>query len=292
MMRLCFDATKFGGGFEEAIELAAEKGLPAIEYRFEAFKASGKSAGEVKGKERKSIEQFSKLAVEKNVEIACLSLEFTHTPGDKNSFKEFVGMLSKLLEVASILNCQRLGFLLTPGEGQAWKSAFEKEYAQISPMFEAKQIKPLLRTATPAEFRGKSLKGWRAMEPQDWRDLISGCPGLSLSFSPGDCLWLNIDYLRILSGITSAIEHIEAHDIEINRDLLKDSGLFGPLWWRYRQVGKGQVDWIQLIETLKLYDYQGAFSIHFEDEFKDNDDAYLYNALDDGIQRLGFLIAR
>ena len=291
MMRLCFDATKFGGGLDGAIELAASKKLPAIEYRFDSFKVPAKGGAEVKGKERSYLEKMSKLAFDNNVEIACLSLDYVHTPGDKNSLKMFVGMLSKLLEVATILKCQRIAFHLAPGEDEKWKEKFEKEYEQIAALFDQQEIKPLLRIATPVENRGISLKRWRGMEPQDWRDLISGCPGLSLSFSPGDCLWLGIDYLQILAGVTSAIEHIEAHDIEINRDLIKDSGIFGPLWWRYRQIGKGQVDWSQFIEALKLYDYQGAFSIHLDDEFIYQDDEIaLANALDDGIQKLGFLI--
>ena len=128
------------------------------------------------------------------------------------------------------------------------------------------------------------------MEPQDWRDLVAACPGLSLSFSPADCVWLGIDYLRILSGLAAVIDHVEAHDVEINRDLLVDSGMFGPLWWRYRVPGKGQVDWGQLIEALKLYDFQGSISIHLDDEFVASDEEELENALDGGLKKLAPLV--
>jgi sugar phosphate isomerase/epimerase len=79
---------------------------------------------------------------------------------------------------------------------------------------------------------------------------------------------------------------VEANDVEINRSMLQDSGINGPLWWRYRQIGKGQVDWGQLIEALKLYDYQGTFSIHLDDEFLDGDTMVLEHALDDGIRKI------
>ena len=105
-------------------------------------------------------------------------------------------------------------------------------------------------------------------------------PNLGLNFSPADCVWLGIDYLRILSGLVAAIEHVEAHDIEINRDLLVDSGMYGPLWWRYRMPGKGQVDWRQLIEALKLYDFQGTISIHMDDEFIADETEELEKALE------------
>lgn len=286
-MRLCFDATRFGGGLDGAIELAAEKGVPAVEYSFAPFKTTAKG-GQVKGKEKTYLEQLAKLSKDKNVQIVCLSLDYLHTPGDRN-FKQFLAMLTKLVEVASILNCTRLAFWLNPGE-DGWKDAFEKEYAEFAPIFEAHGVKPLLRLGTPNLYHGLSLKNWRAMEPQDWRDLISVCPGLSLSFSPGDCLWLGIDYLQILPPLVSAIDHIEANDVEINRPLLKDSGIFGPLWWRYRQIGKGQVDWGQLIEALKLYDYQGDFSIQLDDEFIDGDEAALMVALDEGIKKIAPLL--
>lgn len=286
-MKLCFDATKFGGGLDGAIELAAERGLTAIEYCFEEFKvAAGKTAHEVKGQEKTFLQRVSRLSQKKNVAIACINLDYAHEPGDKASSKKFVGMLSKLLEVSAIVNCSRVAFLLSPGEDDSWKEKFEEEYAQIAPRFEERGVQLLLRIATPPKNRGVSLKRWRGMEPQDWRDLVSGCPGLSLSFSPGDCLWLGVDYLQILSAMTPVIEHIEANDVEIHRTLLKDSGMYGPLWWRYRQIGKGQVDWGQFIDALKLYDFKGTFSIHLDDEFINPDDISLSDALDECIQKL------
>src|SRR5207237_7017883 len=118
---------------------------------------------------------------------------------------------------------------------------------------------------------------------------IANCPGLALSFSAADCVWQNIDYLKILPGLVAAIERVEANDVEINRALLTDSGLYGPLWWRYRRPGKGQVDWAQLIEALKLYEYQGVFSIHLDDEFiGDNGD--LEESLDESIKLLNPLL--
>lgn len=286
-MKLCFDATRFGGGLDGAIELAAERGLTAIEYCFDEFKvAAGKTAHEVKGQEKTFLERVSRLAKKRGVEIACINLDYPHEPGDKASSKKFVGMLSKLLEVATILHCPRIGFHLSPGEDDTWKQVFEEEYAQFVPRFEEREVRLLLRVSTPLKYRGVSLKRWCGMEPQDWRDLISGCHGLSLSFSPGDCLWLGIDYLQILAALTPVIDHIEANDVEIHRSLLKDSGMFGPLWWRYRQIGKGQVDWGQFIDTLKLYDYKGTFSIHLDDEFVYPDDVSVSDALDECMQKL------
>ncbi|MBK9771615.1 MAG: hypothetical protein IPP57_12445 [Candidatus Obscuribacter sp.] len=142
----------------------------------------------------------------------------------------------------------------------------------------------VLRLSTPVQYRGVSLKEWRLMEPEEWRQLLSLCEGLTFSYSPGDCLWLGIDYLQNLGSFNQAISHVVAHDVEINRTLLQDSGMFGPLFWRYRLAGKGQVDWRQAIELLKLYDFGGVLSLQFDDEFVADDDLSLSDALDEGVK--------
>lgn len=284
-MRLCVDATRFGSGLDGAIELAGLKGLPAVEYSFAPFKTSAKDNG-IEAKEAKYLAGIGKLSKEKNVEIACLNLDFCHRPGDKKSQTRFIQMVNKLALVCKAIDCHRLAVSVLPSNNDDWKDAFEKDFAQVKSALDENEVKLLLRLATPSELRGQSLKTWRAADPQDWRDLISACPDLSLSFSPADCIWLGIDYLHILSGLTSAIEHVQAYDIEINRTMLMDSGLYGPLWWRYRLPGKGQVDWRQVIEALKLYGFDGSFSIHLEDEFLADQPEDLEEALDSGIRLL------
>ncbi len=288
-MRLCVDATRFGSGLDGAIELAALKGLSAVEYSFAPFQTSAKTST-IGDKEAKYLAKIRKISKEKGVEIACLNLDFLHRPGDKKSQTRFTQMVAKLALVCKAVDCHRLAVSVLPSNDDNWKEAFEKDFSQVKDLLAENEVKLLLRLATPSELRGQSLKTWRAADPQDWRDLISACPDLSLSFSPADCVWLGIDYLQILSGITSAIEHVQAYDIEINRPMLMDSGLYGPLWWRYRLPGKGQVDWRQFIEALKLYGFDGSLSIHLEDEFINDQPEDLEDALDSGIKLLSPLM--
>lgn len=289
-MRLCFDATRFGSGLEGAIEIAADKGLVAVEFSFAPFKVTGKTA-KLDQKERQYLESVAELAKQKNVEIACLNLDYCLTFDDKKSGKQFAPMINKLALLANALGCQRISFSLQPGPDESWKQDFEQQFAELQDVLQENDVRLLLRLSAPVAFRGSSLKKWRPMEPQDWRDLLSLCHGeLSLSFSPADCVWLGIDYLQILPGIASAIEHIEAHDIEINRTMLNDSGMFGPSWWRYRLIGKGQVDWRQFIEALKLYDFHGTFSVHLDDEFIADESEELSSALDSSLKVVSHLV--
>ncbi|MDR3614560.1 MAG: sugar phosphate isomerase/epimerase [Candidatus Obscuribacterales bacterium] len=278
-MRLCFDATRFGCGLDGAIDLAAQRGLTAVEYSFAPFAISGKNGGLLDAKERKNLEGIAELSRDSGVALVVLNLDFCLEPLDKKSVKQFGPMLLKVMHVAKVVGCKQVSFSVAPGFSQGWKDLVVSNVQQIQETFDDDSVGLLLRLATPSLFRNQSLKSWTAMEPQDWRDLVTSCPNLGLSFSPADCVWLGIDYLRVLAGLTPAIDHIEAHDVEISRDLLVDSGMYGPLWWRYRMAGKGQVDWRQFIEALKLYDFQGTVSIHMDDEFVADETEELDNAL-------------
>jgi sugar phosphate isomerase/epimerase len=290
-MKLCFDATRFGTGLDGAIELAAAKGVAAIEYSFAPFPASSKAKNQLDQVEKKFLKTVSEAGKRADIEIACLNLDYCFLPGESNGGKKFAPMLVKLAQVARAVHCQKISVSIMPGHEPGWLEAAERDLNLAQDQLKQNDVGLIVRLSTPAQYRGISLKSWTAMQPQDWRDLVCACPGIGLSFSPADCVWLGIDYLRILPGIAAAVEHIEAHDIEINRNLLNDSGLYGPLWWRYRLPGKGQVDWTQLIEALKLYDFNGPFSIHLDDEYVVADWQSLEDALDLSLKHLAPIVS-
>jgi sugar phosphate isomerase/epimerase len=284
-MQLCFDATRFGMGLIEAVEFAAAKGVAAVEFTFDAFESPAKAA-KLSDQEKEYLKNVDDLAKSHSVAIACIRLNALVDTSDKRELKQFHQMMQKLALVAKAVSCDRISFSIKPGSEENWVAVAAAGIAPVTKHLEEQGIKSLLSLSTPAVNRGRTLRQWRPLEPQEWRDLIAHCPGLSLSFSAADCAWQSIDYLQILPGIVAAIEHVEANDVEINRALLVDSGLFGPLWWRYRRPGKGQLDWGQLIEALKLYDYKGTLSIHLDDEFIDSNDGNLEESLDESIKFL------
>lgn len=285
-MKLCFDATKFGCGLHGAVEIAQAREVPLVEYSFAPFTAAKSQKQD--DKENRYFEEVSGQAAAANVEFALLNLDYALDPGNKKSLKQFTPMLTKLAAVARTLNCKKVSFHLLP------TASVVEDFAALYPtLLEALapyDVSLLVRLSTPQEFRGVSLKQWRPLEPGEWRALLSSCDGLSFVYSPGDCLWLGIDYLQNLGHFAQAVAHVVAHDVEINRALLTDSGMYGPLWWRYRQVGKGQVDWRQIIELLKLHDFQGAFSLQFDDEFLADDPDALDMALSENVKFISPLI--
>lgn len=281
-MQLCVDATRFGFGLDEAIEMAASKKLGAIEFAFEPFVPDGKT-GSLSADEKKYLQAAAKLSGEHKVAVACLRLNYWLDTEDAKAVKHFQAMLAKLTRVASAISCARISFGLKPQSKEGWIARAAARLLPLVEDLEKQGLKLLFTLAAPESERQRSLKLWRPLEPHEWRDLLAECPGLCLSFSAADCAWQSIDYLAILPGIVKAIEHVEARDVEVNRHLLSDSGIFGPLWWRYRVPGKGQIDWRQLIEALKLYGYEGAFSIKLDDEFIDSDELAMQESLDASI---------
>ena len=284
-MQLCFDATRFGLGLKEAVELAAFKGIAAVEYAFASFETTAKTQ-KLSASEKEYLADVAEAAQKAGTHIALIRLTALFDTSDKKLIKPFQQMMRKLSMVAAAVHCPKVAFALKPGREEGWLEEAAEALRPVCEDMEKAGVKLLLSLSTPPVNRGRTLRQWRPLEPQEWRDLIANCPGLALSFSAADCAWQNIDYLQILPGVVSAVEHVEANDVEINRALLVDSGLFGPLWWRYRRPGKGQIDWRQLIEALKLYDYQGTISIHLDDEFIDESNGNLEESLDESVKLL------
>jgi sugar phosphate isomerase/epimerase len=282
-MLLCFDATKFGFGLDEAIEFAAAKGVAAVEFTFEPFEVTAKSA-KLSAQETEYLSGIRELCERTGTKVACLRLNYVLDCDDKKAVKHFQLMMKKLASLAKTVGCDRVIFMLQPSGAEDRIAVAAQAINPVLADFEKQGLKLLLSLSTPEGNRGRTLREWRPLEPQEWRDLIAECPGLALSFSAADCAWQNINYLQILPGLVSAIEHVEANDVEINRELLQDSGLFGPLWWRYRKPGKGSIDWRQLIEALKMYDYNGSLSIHFDDEFLDTTNGGLEDTLEESVR--------
>jgi len=288
-MKLCFDATKFGCGLDGAVELAKAKGIKAVEFSFAPF-APAKANKKADDKEKKYFHAARDAAAAGDVEFACLNLDFCLDASDKKSIKQFMPMMEKLAQVAADLGCKKVSFFLKPSAADNWMEDFSNFYPELKTTLDQYAVTPLLQLSTPMEYRGISLKKWRAMDPQEWRILIASCPGLALIYSPADCLWQGIEYLANLSAFAAAIDHVVAYDVEINRTILADSGTFGPLWWNYRLAGKGHVDWRQVVEALKLYGYMGSFSMQFDDEFLADDELSLDQALDESKRHFARLL--
>lgn len=125
-----------------------------------------------------------------------------------------------------------------------------------------------------------------AWSPYIWRRIIGEWGDtIGLNYDPSHLVWLMIDQERFIREFGPHILHVQAKDVEINRDGLYERGTLssGIGWQIPRLPGLGEADWGRIFAALYRAGYDGDVAIEHED--KD------FEGTDELVKR-GFLIAR
>jgi sugar phosphate isomerase/epimerase len=126
-----------------------------------------------------------------------------------------------------------------------------------------------------------------AHSPAVWRDMFDAVPGdtLGLNLDPSHLVWQMIDAERVVEEFASRIYHVQAKDVEIDRNGLYEHGTtsIGIGWQRPRLPGLGEVDWPRFLSALYRVGYDGAVVVEHEDR--------KFEGTDELVKR-GFLLAR
>jgi sugar phosphate isomerase/epimerase len=80
-------------------------------------------------------------------------------------------------------------------------------------------------------------------------------------------LWQQIDYIEAVHKFGNRIYHTHAKDTEILKFKLRQVGVLGAGWWRYRIPGWGRIEWPAYLTALKEVGYNYVLSIEHEDPF-------------------------
>ncbi|HVM29855.1 MAG TPA: sugar phosphate isomerase/epimerase [Candidatus Limnocylindrales bacterium] len=125
-----------------------------------------------------------------------------------------------------------------------------------------------------------------AWSPYIWRRIIEQWGGtVGLNYDPSHLVWLMIDQPRFIREFADHILHMQAKDVQIDRDGLYERGTLssGIGWQIPRLPGLGDADWRSIFSTLYRVGYDGDVIIEHEDR--------KFEGTDDLVKR-GFLIAR
>ena len=125
-----------------------------------------------------------------------------------------------------------------------------------------------------------------AWSPYIWRRIIGEWGDtVGLNYDPSHLVWLMIDQERFIREFGPSIWHVQAKDVEINRDGLYERGvLSGGIGWQIpRLPGLGEAPWNRIFAALWRAGYDGDVIIEHEDRD--------FEKTDDLIKR-GFLLAR
>ena len=125
-----------------------------------------------------------------------------------------------------------------------------------------------------------------AWSPYIWRRIIEQWGGsIGLNYDPSHLVWLMIDQERFIREFGSHILHVQAKDVEIDRDGLYERGsLSAGIGWQVpRLPGLGEANWSRIFAALWRAGYDGDVIIEHEDrDFEGSDE----------LVKRGFLLAR
>ncbi len=125
-----------------------------------------------------------------------------------------------------------------------------------------------------------------AWSPYIWRRIIEEWGGtVGLNYDPSHLVWLMIDQPRFIREFGPHILHVQAKDVQIDRDGLYERGTLssGMGWQIPRLPGLGDADWGAIFSALYRAGYDGDVAIEHEDR--------QFEGTDELVKR-GFLLAR
>lgn len=125
-----------------------------------------------------------------------------------------------------------------------------------------------------------------AWSPYIWRRIIAEWGDVvGLNYDPSHLVWLMIDQPRFIREFGSDIFHVQAKDVQIDRDGLYERGtLSGGIGWQIpRLPGLGDANWHDIFSALWRAGYDGDVIIEHEDRN--------FEGTDELVKR-GFLLAR
>jgi sugar phosphate isomerase/epimerase len=125
-----------------------------------------------------------------------------------------------------------------------------------------------------------------AWSPSIWRRILVEWGGtIGLNFDPSHLVWLMIDQERFIREFGPHILHVQAKDVEIDRDGLYERGsLSAGIGWQIpRLPGLGEAPWARIFAALWRAGYDGDVAIEHEDRDFEATDALI---------KRGFLLAR
>lgn len=216
----------------------------------------------------------------RDIELSALGYYPNYLAPDAHEAQEALRYLGKVVDLAGDIGVPVVATFAGRNPELSVEDnlpAFKETFSRICEQAERRNVKIALENC-PMMNRF-SMKGENiAFSPEIWRVLFQLVPSanLGLELDPSHCVWQGIDYVKAVKEFGPKIFHVHAKDMEIRRDLLADSGIYGVAltrfaglghgWWRARTPGWGEVDWAKLITALIEVGYKGNLDIEHEDD--------------------------
>jgi len=251
-------------GLRRLVDWASENGFKGVEMavsptlgQVDVDRVLSGGAGDVRG-----------VLAGKDVEITSLAF-YSFRILESSEDQRF---LEKVMEAASVLDVEVVCTLAGgPIRGKDKKKSLREDFPRV--------FQPLVDKAKEHGLK-IAMENWFATNLQGldhFQTAFDSVPDktLGLNFDPSHLFWQQIDYLQAVHRFGERIHHTHAKDTEILDFRLREVGVLGEGWWRYRIPGWGSVNWGAYLTALKEVGYDYVVSIEHEDPFFGPEDGFL-----------------
>jgi len=106
---------------------------------------------------------------------------------------------------------------------------------------------------------------------------VGNHPAFGFNFDPSHLVWQGVDPVRFIERFADRILHVHMKDVAVRMD--GERGLLGSMLqfgdsrrgWEFRSVGRGDVDFEEIIRALDRIGYAGPLSVEWEDAAMDRE---------------------
>ena len=242
--------------FKKIVEWASKNGFKGLEVSVSPSSSQLNIDRILNG----GADEIKRLLAENNIKITGLafySMKILEDPKDQK-------FLKRMIEAASDLGVEVVcTFSGRPKGGKNREKTLKEDFPEV--------FGPIVDEAKDHGVK-IALENWVMTNLQGlnhFQAVVDALPSdnLGFNFDPSHLFWQQIDYIEAVHRFGDRIFHTHAKDTEILPFRLREVGVLGMGWWRYRIPGWGGINWRSYITALKEVGYDYVLSIEHEDRF-------------------------
>ena len=242
--------------FRKVVEWASKNGFKGLEVPVSPSSSQLNIDRVLSG----GADEIKRLLAENNIKITGLafySIKILEDPEDQK-------FLKRMIEAASALGVEVVcTFSGRPMNGKDREKTLREDFPEV--------FGPIVDEAKDHGVK-IALENWFGTNLQGlnhFQTVIDVLPSdnIGFNFDPSHLFWQQIDYIEAVHRFGDRIFHTHAKDTEILPFRLREVGVLGSGWWRYRIPGWGGINWRSYITALREVGYDYVLSIEHEDRF-------------------------
>lgn len=160
---------------------------------------------------------------------------------------------------------------VTPGQIEAGYALLKERFTPILDVFAENDVKFALEVH-PTEIAFDIYSAAKAVEA------LNGHPAFCFNYDPSHFGYQGVDYVQFIREFGDRIVHVHMKDVWWS-DKPTRAGVFGghsdfghvDRYWDFRSLGRGSIDFEEIIRALNRVNYQGPLSVEWEDSGMDRE---------------------